>query len=387
MKIIHIHDRLSGQGGADVHLLGILEASPASLHTMALFGRDDHTATEFSHRKGDVRFLKKLDKKAPFSADQRVADRLSGCLAEVKPDVVHVHNILHPLFLWRIADTHPAVITVQDHRFFCPGRGKVRADGRLCRDPFGRACAGCFDDRLYHDRLMELVRDRLDALDRFRAIIVLSQYMKDELVQTGILEEKIHVIPPFVYRLAADPIRPVASRTILFAGRLVWAKGVMDLVNALAGVRGAWSMVVAGAGPMRDSMAKRADQLGLTHRFRFTGWSGRAALNSLYHQARFVVMPSRWQEPFGITGLEAQSLGRPVVAYDTGGIREWLVHDHTGLLVPAGDVEALTASIDVMLADDERVAHMGLNGKSLAARRFDPAGLMDELLGLYERIR
>jgi glycosyltransferase involved in cell wall biosynthesis len=69
---------------------------------------------------------------------------------------------------------------------------------------------------------------------------------------------------------------------------------------------------------------------------------GREELSALYRRARALLQPSRWQEPFGMTGIEALSFGVPVAAWESGGVSEW----HSGLgLVPWGDVDALARAV------------------------------------------
>ena len=121
---------------------------------------------------------------------------------------------------------------------------------------------------------------------------------------------------------------------MLFAGRLSEAKGVRDAVAAwrLAGL--ALPLVFAGTGPLRAMLEAEG--------FQVLGWVPHPELADVYRRARVLLMPSRWQEPFGIAGLEAASLGIPVVAYRSGGIPEW----HAGQgLVEWGDVPALTLAL------------------------------------------
>jgi glycosyltransferase involved in cell wall biosynthesis len=82
-------------------------------------------------------------------------------------------------------------------------------------------------------------------------------------------------------------------------------------------------------------------------------------------------MPSRWQEPFGIVGPEALAAGTPVVAWDSGGIREW----HQGELVPWGDVVGLA-----------RVLRTAVGQQAREAAGLDRVALMDRLLRLYAEV-
>jgi glycosyltransferase involved in cell wall biosynthesis len=283
----------------------------------------------------------------------------------VRPDVVHAHNLVNPAALAWAADQARAVLTIQDHRFFCPTRGKWTTEGRVCREPFSReACAGCFDDDAYFADVLALTRARLAEARRL-SVVVLSRYMRGELLAAGLDPGRVRVIPPFVHDLEPRA-RPDGPPCVLFVGRLVEAKGVADAVLAWRRSGVALPLVFAGAGPLRESAARSGAQV--------LGWVSRARLGALYARARAVLVPSRWQEPFGIVGLEALHCGAPVVAYEGGGIAEW--HPGGGLLAPWGDVDALAAALRraVALSEAERPA---------LPPGFARAALMEELVGVY----
>jgi glycosyltransferase involved in cell wall biosynthesis len=260
-------------------------------------------------------------------------------------------------------NARPPLLTVQDHRYFCPSRGKWTRSGRACRDTLDpEVCASCFEDPAYFRAVLGLTLERLAAVRRL-PLVVLSSYMKKELMAAGAPSERVFVIPPFVRDLTTAP--PDGPPSVLFVGRLVEAKGVRDALAAwrLSGVD--LPLVFAGTGPLRGDLEGIP---GVEVR----GWVKRSHLAPLYARARAVLMPSRWQEPFGIAGLEAASLGVPVVAYDSGGIREW--HPGPGL-VAWGDVDALAAAL-----------HDAVGRASERPIGFEPERRMSELVALYRTL-
>ena len=389
MLILHVHDRWSALGGADWHLLSVLDSLPEWIRPVGLFGREDGSVagSGLSALAGlELHFLKKLDKRDFFEGQGRVGERLLELIKAVKPDLIHVHNILNPHLLEILAEAGSAIMTVQDHRFFCPGRGKVRLDGEICHEPFGRSCAGCFSDQDYFERMLDLVRARRDCLTRFKALTVLSNYMRDELILAGVDADGIQVIPPFFHGLDRHTGPAGDGRDILFVGRLVWAKGIFDLLEALALVPVDFRLVVAGAGTVDQQVAEQVTALNLAERVDFQGWLPHCDLAALYGRARLVVMPSRWQEPFGIVGLEAQALGRPVAAYDVGGIRDWLKDGVTGFLASPGDIPALAAAITRLIEEPVTATSLGEAGRHLTQEWFHRQGLMDRLTDLYQAV-
>ena len=347
MRILHVGDRLSDRGGADLALLGLLDALSDGHDLHLAVGRDDGRARP----PCPVTVVPGLDSRTRADAD------LDPLLARLRPDVVHVHNVVNPGVLGWAANLD-AVMTVQDHRFFCPGRGKWTADGRVCGDAMGReVCAGCFDDQSYFEGTLELTTQRLESLKRLR-LTVLSSYMKRELVQAGVPEERVTVVPPVAYGLDLDA-RADGPPCVLFVGRVVEAKGIRDAIDAWRRSGSDLPFIVAGTGPLRDEIEAEGVEV--------LGWLDRRRLSVAYRRAAVVVMPSRWQEPFGIVGLEALTFGTPVAAWDSGGVREW--HPGGELLVRWGDVDGLARAIRA--APEHRVDPPGAFPRELLTRRME----------------
>jgi glycosyltransferase involved in cell wall biosynthesis len=86
--------------------------------------------------------------------------------------------------------------------------------------------------------------------------------------------------------------------------------------------------------------------------------------------AQVVLVPSLWPETFGIVGIEAMAHARPVVAYDAGGIAQWLRPGETGCLVPRGDVAGMRAAVAGLIADPIRCRTLGDCGRRRVAQAF-----------------
>ncbi len=323
MRVLHLSDRASSRGGADLYLLGLLSHMHARCEVLLAVG---------SCELG-VSLPCRVEQVPALAAPARAAvhSELEALVAEFRPHVIHVHNVMNPEALeW--AASRGAVATIHDHRCFCPGRGKLTMAGKVCQQPMSRTlCADCFDDADYAREIYERTQQRLRALGDLRRITVLSRYMRAELVAVGLDARRVSVVPPFVHSL--DPsARPSGPPCVLFAGRLVRAKGVDDAVLAWRRAELDLPLVFAGTGPERA----RLEADGLT----VLGWQPLPEMAGIYRRAAALLMPSRWQEPFGIVGLEALQMGAPVVAWDSGAVREWLPS-----AVDWGDVDALASAL------------------------------------------
>lgn len=360
MRILHVADRLTDRGGAYTWMLGVIEALATDHEVRLVVGEDDGAVTPPCP----------LDVRPGLDSREALPVELDDLVLEFAPDVVHVHNLMNPAVIEWAASRPSALLTVQDHRFFCPTRGKWTLAGEVCRRPMTReVCSSCFEDQAYFRGVHALTERRLLAARRL-PLTVLSRYMREELVAAGASRRRVHVVPPFVHRL--DPgAAPSGPPCVLFVGRLVEAKGVRDAVAAWRRSGVALPLVMAGTGPLRAELTAQAGR-GEGPELEVPGWVDRDRLSGLYRRALALLLPSRWQEPFGIVGLEALSFGVPVVAWESGGVGEW--HPGQGL-VPWGDVEGLARG----LAD-------AVHRRATLPPRFERDEAIGRLLAIYARL-
>jgi len=179
----------------------------------------------------------------------------------------------------------------------------------------------------------------------------------------------IAVVPPFVDDLAFDTrlrprpaFLPPSGDFLLFVGALGEHKGLDVLLDAYAALSPRAPLVLVGM-PRRDTPKSLPQGVTIVpdvaHDDVLAAWP----------HCTLAVVPSLWPEPFGLTAVEAMAAGRPVVASDTGGLRDIVGHEQTGLLVPPGDAIALRHAIARLLADPEERERMGAAGRE-RSRRF-----------------
>lgn len=164
---------------------------------------------------------------------------------------------------------------------------------------------------------------------------------------------------PFLPSAGASGVRcgedgsSAESPAILFVGRLIRAKGVLDVLEAVGRIDGQSRPVrlhLVGDGPLGDRLRARARELGLTDRVTFSGYLEGEALERAYSAATVLVLPS-WTEGFPVAVTEAMSFGLPVVTTRLRGMADHLREGVNTLFVPVGDPEALAAALIRLLAD------------------------------------
>jgi glycosyltransferase involved in cell wall biosynthesis len=201
---------------------------------------------------------------------------------------------------------------------------------------------------------VELAR-RVPALSRpvlGRARLVLCASSALAEAARGLGAASVEVVPsPVEIPERVEP--PQEPPHVLYAGRLSEEKGVLELLQATAGL----PLVVVGDGPLRDRVP---DAIGFVAPSEVGGYLRRAAV---------VACPSR-REGYGVVARQALAHGRPVVASRVGGLAEAVRDGETGLLVPPRDPAALRAALERLLGDPELRGRLGAAARADAERRF-----------------
>jgi glycosyltransferase involved in cell wall biosynthesis len=153
---------------------------------------------------------------------------------------------------------------------------------------------------------------------------------------------------------------------VLYAGRLSPEKGVLELVEAANGI----PLVIVGDGPLREHVPGAR------------GFVAHDELLKLYGRAAVVAVPS-YREGFGVVCAEAMAHGRPVVASAVGGLLDLVSDGVTGIHVPPGDVPALRAALERLLADRELRRRLGEAGRERVRERFSWSAVTDSTLAAY----
>jgi glycosyltransferase involved in cell wall biosynthesis len=215
-------------------------------------------------------------------------------------------------------------------------------------------------------------------------VVTASAHMRREYVRNGVDPRRAHAVPLFstVEPAAGDGDPPPAGFRVLFLGRMTRLKGGDYLIRAAAKasaqVGRSIPLTLAGDGPQRAEWEALAAGLGVDASF--PGWVSEDERARLFRSASLLAVPSVWPEPFGLVGLEAGAFGVPAVAYDVGGIGEWLSEGVNGWLAPGNPptVEGLAALLARAAARPPDLAALR-PGLQIAARRMGldarPAGL------------
>jgi len=203
------------------------------------------------------------------------------------------------------------------------------------------------------------------------------------VIHNGIRLQEILNVPPETRAQVREELGLSANRPVLvMVGRMHPVKGHRAMLGMLPAITQrcpAAMLVLVGDGPERAGCERLAGELRLHNHIRFLGH--RADVPRLLAAADVVVMPSV-SEGLGLAAVEALAAGRPVVAFDVGGLREVVMDDITGRLVPAGDREAFVRAVLSIIEEPERCARYGARAR-IDCQRFSLDLHIRELIACY----
>lgn len=267
-------------------------------------------------------------------------------------DVVYATSMIRRAALGAALARRPLVVKLVSDEVFERVRRSGRFDGTL--DEF-QSTGGA------RVRLLRATRDA--ALRRARHVFCPSAYLRRHALGWGLDPARVSVLPN-----PAPEVPPLSSReelraelglegdVLAFAGRLGPQKGLDVALEAVEAVPGV-TLAIAGDGPDRTALERRAGELGLDGRARFLGSLSREGVLRLFGAADASLLSSLW-ENFPHTVVEALAVGTPVIATAVGGVPEVVRDGENGLLVAPGDAGALAGAIGRFFEDGELRARL-----------------------------
>jgi len=372
MRILFANDGIGDAGGVQAYLAAVMPALAARGHQVALLYLSEEAGGEGSP--------------APVGAPHFGIDAMGmeDALAAARawaPEVAFSHN-MRPLAVdGALLGMAPVVKFMHGYFGTCIGGQKTHLFPRAepCGRRFGAACLALYAPRrngplrLPHIAGQWRWANEQNALfGRYAAVVTASAHMRDEYVNNGVPADRAHAVPLFSTLAPADvPAPPPASFRILFLGRMTRLKGGDVLIRAVAAVQRrlgrALPLTMSGDGPQRAEWQALARDHGVAAEF--PGWVDAAARLRLIRDASVLAVPSVWPEPFGLVGLEAASQGVPSLAFEVGGIGEWLREGDNGRLAPGAPPRAEALADLVAWAADHPAELAAMRPRALATAR------------------
>jgi glycosyltransferase involved in cell wall biosynthesis len=239
--------------------------------------------------------------------------------------------------------------------------------------------------------------DRVIAVSHFIGELVKNRHALDDkrlrIIPGGVDTAKFNpaaVLGDRMAKLAREWRLPAGAPTIMLPGRLTSWKGQSLLITALAALRHQDAVAILvggdqGRSKYTQSLVAQAEELGVADRLRLVGHN--EDMPAAMMLADIVVNASTDPEAFGRTIVEAQAMGRIVIAADHGGPRETVIDGLTGFLFAPGDYAMLARVIDLAIDfdADERIA-WGRRTRAMVEENYSVAAMQNAVLGVYAEL-
>ncbi|MBC8370871.1 MAG: glycosyltransferase family 4 protein [Planctomycetes bacterium] len=314
MKILHFHDSPHIHGGATQYLNQVLAALSAAGHQNHLFSigpciessnLTQHHSFEYQWAKSPLRRRKDF-----LGIHQPLADKLNAAIAEVAPDLIHIHNCTtfrKTVFSTILYTEQKSVMTVHDFSLNWSASPQRKKGGL-------RALLANLANRPQHSKAKGIV---LDSVDMFLCPTKAIMDGLDLPVSKSFLH-RLPILPDTQTELPSDKLR------MLFAGTLFRSKGVDVLLDALSMLEPSieFELEIAGSGDQLGALQQQVVDCGLSAKVRFLGQLSAAEMSGAYQRANLQVLPSRVPENSPLTVLEAGIRGRASIASHAGGVPE-----------------------------------------------------------------
>ncbi len=323
---------------------------------------------------------------------------LKELIRKERPDLVHIHTffpLLSPSVLYAAKRMKiPVVATLHDTRFICPCSTSLRGE-KICNE-----CGdghylrmfkyGCFKGSRLQSLIVALIfkyhRIRRSFYDQIDHYICLNDNQIRLLVSVGFSENKISKKYNFVPDADAE-IKPVKTsdipeRYVVFYGRIGEEKGVRILMRIWDEIDDI-PLVIMGGGPLEDevrSWALNKDNV------KFMGYINHDECLSVVKGCEFVVFPSIWYEGCSMVEIEAQSLGKGLIATDLGFSSEAVEDGYNGYKVPLGNVDKFRDIIRQLWEDPSKCDEIGLNARREYEAKYRPKDNYLKLRDIYEKV-
>lgn len=175
---------------------------------------------------------------------------------------------------------------------------------------------------------------------------------------------------------------------LLYVGRLDKTKGTDYLIKALPQILNKFpqtTLSIIGEGVFQKELVALTKNLNLDKKIFFIPWQKSENIEKYYQQSDIVIMPSIWPEAFGKVGLEAMSVGRPIIGSRVGGIPEWLEHGKSGYLIKPENSEEISKKVLELFSNKKLLGDMGINARK-KSEEFRLENHIDNIENLYKKL-
>lgn len=317
-------------------------------------------------------------------------------ITEKQPDIIHIHTffpLLSPSILYAAKRNGCKVVaTLHDTRFICPCATSLKGT-RLCNDcgdgHYLRMCKyKCFKGSRLQSFLVAIIfkyhRIRKSFYKQIDRYVCLNENQITLLKDIGFDEKKITKKYNFVSDSEEDLkeicMEGLPNRYVVFYGRIGEEKGIRILMKIWDDISDI-PLVVMGTGPLEEEFKKWANEKKNVY---FLGYTQHDRCLAIVRNAEFVVFPSIWYEGCSMVEIEAESLGKALIATDLGFSVEAIKNGVNGYKIELGNVDRFIEVIKELWRKPELCKKLGRNARIDYESKYMPEDNYNQLIKIYE---
>lgn len=377
MKILQIHNNYFKKGGAETVFLNTIELLRKKKHLVMSFSqRSDFDI--FSKYENFYSDPNSLIHNRFYSFESKI--KLKKLLAEEKPEIAHIHNIVGGITFSILPVLKkyniPIVATIHDYRYLCPVYDFINGKNEICEK--------CKTGK-YYNCFIQNCSDR----GRLRScLLTIESYLRDILTPyaklidsfifvSNFIQEKFLEVKPDLYNRSyrlynfSNHSEKTLSHNnyFLYFGRIMKEKGLYTLLEAFKKLPNQ-KLIVVGDGEIRNELEEKKSS-----NIQFLDFKSGNDLYDKIKNALYVLVPSEWYENNPLAIIEAFSFGKPVIGSNIGGIPELVTQNKTGFLFEPGNVQQLIDTVE----NTERIDQSKYNELCDNAFQFFQDNFTDEI--------
>ena len=338
MKILQLHNKYNFYGGEDTVVKAEYNLLLKNGHSVSqLIRKNKH---EINNIFDTLNVLKNLhySKKSIKILEEKI-DKAN------LPDIVHIHN-LFPLWTYSTLEFFkkkriPIIMTLHNYRIIWDYFDLI--DKRLVNYGYFK------DSKIKTIIVSKLINRKKELLNHVDKFITLTEFTKNELLKSGISNEKFVIKPNFLNKKKIEIKEFQKKNDAIFASRISTEKGINTLLKAWRNID--IKINIYGEGNLLTDLEK--ENYG-NHKLIFHGLQNHDIIEKEISNSKFLVFPSEWYEPMGMTILEAFRAGTLVVASNIGSISHIIKDMYNGILFQPGNYKDLQEKINWVLNNPDK---------------------------------
>lgn len=372
MKVLLINKYHYIKGGSETYFFGVKKMLEDNGHTVITFSMKDDKNLESEYAKyfthnvnyDSKSILDKIYNAINIIYSREAYIKLCRLIRDTKPDIAHVNLIYHQLSpsIFQALKKYniPTVYTSHDYKIICPNY-KCYNNVGVCTRCYGAKYYNCLLYKCHKESYLNSLLVTIEAyLHRLmksyntaHRIICPSRFMYNQLLEDGMERSKLICLPNFIadkfFEMKTEGLSFIRERTILYYGRLSKEKGIDLLIEAKKIISPDVKLRIIGTGPEEERLRKRVEDESIPN-IEFLGFKQGNELFQEIQSSKCTIIPSLWNEVFGLTVVESYCLGTPVIGSDIAGIHEIIRDGITGFLFKCDDAKDLADKINRLIS-------------------------------------